>query len=1057
MTTDDTTPNMAAAGQENDNNNNPNNPFEGMTEDDPNFVYKVHYEKYHDLINNLPSGWTRGDNEKNNEAPYIHEDGRVSYRNPNWKKIKSFMKEMDDLKRQHLLQQEEEEEEEEGKEATTEKMENTASSSSSPSWRQHPKRSMIKKLRLMLTAAGAPLEVVERRAAMEGIDMDLVLQQRTTTPDEGLVTVKKDLVDAADGAEGNADGDAATVSPSPNVSSFLLKKYKRMIKVGIPLPQVQQLASIEANLSPEQVVKYCVEAPSDASASASAATVAATPEKIETSTTPTMNPNSPRRPRHDREHQLSQQGRDHALAKLKKMQKAGIPEAALELSARSMGISMEDLLVDEPIIVDESKDEPPASELPFTAVGSQRVVTFDGSSDLAGLVRKLVQTVKKSSRVFSTGAAKGQKHNKNEMVVDVSTLYHALGSFQGVQISRDRYNATAKAKTTGTELSSMSLKYVRSQREAFVEIARSIGLDLPKNLNTSVDIIGLDELVEFIQGQFKSEIDEFQNLIREGFYNFECLGCLYPAGSRVLVKNAGGGGVDTLAKVAWNRYEEGRTILGQTMKVFKVALEYVVAVDSNAATICEVVESYEQFEGKRLLTGNGMLQLVPLSAFSTEQQTLLIERYRRRGQLYNRVALNVQDKASDQARSDKYSYMQYQKGCFFAKRSSGGGFSGGNATAALASEGRIIVDARSASDAGHSLSIGYDPFVTGIKYKVKEYKLESRTQASEQSQGLGRGKDSVRSNGGDSGMILFDYVPDSLLEFTWPLVLGFSLAAGCWGDCLVDGLEDIQFQSEVFDRLVLPSSRKRLVQALVKHNGQDSGMAFHDLIAGKGEGTVFLLHGKPGCGKTLTAEATAEVLRRPLYALSMGTMGTTADELERRLSEILSLSAKWDAIILLDEADSFLETRSSSSSLEKNAMVSVMLKLVEYFSGILFLTSNRIDSIDPAFKTRITLSLKYEQLDVSGREMIWNNLLLSSGVDAMSNSINTGILASSFVLNGREIKNALRLALALAAEEGLNAPSHSILMETAAMVGPYQDDNSENSKKDIGCFFPWWK
>ena len=402
--------------------------------------------------------------------------------------------------------------------------------------------------------------------------------------------------------------------------------------------------------------------------------------------------------------------------------------------------------------------------------------------------------------------------------------------------------------------------------------------------------------------------------------------------------------------------------------------------------------------------------------------------------------------------------MKYQKGCFFAKRSSGGGgFSGGNATAALASEGRIIIDARSASDAGHSLSIGYDPFGRGIKYKIKEYKLESRAQASEQSQGLGRGKDTARSVGGDSGMILFECVPESLLEFTWPLVLGFSLAAGCWGDCLVDGLEDIQFQSEVFDRLVIPSSRKKLVQALVKHTGQESDVAFHDLIAGKGEGTVFLLHGPPGCGKTLTAEATAELLRRPLYALSMGTMGTTADELERRLSEILSLSAKWNAIILLDEADSFLETRSASSSLEKNAIVSVMLKLVEYFSGILFLTSNRIDSIDPAFKTRITLSLKYEQLDKVAREKIWNNLLLSSGVNAISNSINTSILASSFVLNGREIKNALRLALALAAEEGLNAPSHSILMETAAMVGPYQDDDSESSKKDTGCFFPWWK
>ena len=499
MTTADTTPNMAVPGQENNNSSSiAKNPFDGMTEDDPNFVYKMHYEEYQDLINILPSGWKRGD-EKKKEPPYIHEDGLVSYRNPNWKKIKSFMKKMDDLKRQQCLLQEKEEEEEKA----AEKTDNTAEASSS--WRQHPKRSMIKKLRLMLTAAGAPLQVVERRAAMEGIDMDLVLQQPSrsaTTPDEGLV-------DAADGTAANDDG-AIVVEQAPPASSFLLKKYKRMIKVGIPLAQVQQLASIEANLSQEQVVKFCVEAPSAATAS---------PEKNETSTSPKINPSSPRRPRHDREHQLPQQ----ALAKLS----------------------------EQPVIVDESKDETPGLELPFTAVESQRVVTFDGSSDLAGLVRKLVQTVKKSSRVFSAGATKDQGKKKNEMVVDVTTLYHALGSFQGVQLSRDRYNETTP--TTGNKT------YVRSQREAFVEIARSIGLDLPKDSSAGVDIIGLDELVQFIQGQFKSEIEDFQNLISEGFYTFDCLAMMYPAGSRVLVKNAGGGGVDTLAKVAWNRYEEGRS------------------------------------------------------------------------------------------------------------------------------------------------------------------------------------------------------------------------------------------------------------------------------------------------------------------------------------------------------------------------------------------------------------------------------------------------------------------------------------------------------------------
>lgn len=222
---------------------------------------------------------------------------------------------------------------------------------------------------------------------------------------------------------------------------------------------------------------------------------------------------------------------------------------------------------------------------------------------------------------------------------------------------------------------------------------------------------------------------------------------------------------------------------------------------------------------------------------------------------------------------------------------------------------------------------------------------------------------------------------------------------------------------------------------------------------------MFLLYGPPGVGKTLTAEAVAEVLQRPLYSLSMGTLGTTADDLERRLSEILKLSAKWNAIILLDEADSFLEKRSSTSSLERNAMVCVMLQLVEYFSGILFLTSNRMDSLDPAFQTRITLSLPYHDLTAEGRQKIWDNLLFKSGVSdpgsrersgdvVLPPQIDTSELAQ-FPLNGREIKNAMRLALALAAEEDC-ALTQTLLMETAAMVKPVSSSEGDAASSVSG-------
>lgn len=177
--------------------------------------------------------------------------------------------------------------------------------------------------------------------------------------------------------------------------------------------------------------------------------------------------------------------------------------------------------------------------------------------------------------------------------------------------------------------------------------------------------------------------------------------------------------------------------------------------------------------------------------------------------------------------------------------------------------------------------------ILGIKYAHKQYLLETRNK-----------KQSGGTQGDGDGMILFDEVPSDYKDCCWPAVIGFSFTSKCWGDVLVDGLSQINFQDEVFNNLVLPASRKRMVKALVKHSSD----AFNDIVDGKGEGSVFLLYGPPGCGKTLTAEAICEMLHKPLYSVSLGQLGTTPAELEKHLTEILNLCGRWDALILLDEA-----------------------------------------------------------------------------------------------------------------------------------------------------------
>jgi SpoVK/Ycf46/Vps4 family AAA+-type ATPase len=102
--------------------------------------------------------------------------------------------------------------------------------------------------------------------------------------------------------------------------------------------------------------------------------------------------------------------------------------------------------------------------------------------------------------------------------------------------------------------------------------------------------------------------------------------------------------------------------------------------------------------------------------------------------------------------------------------------------------------------------------------------------------------------------------------------------------------------------------------------------------------------------------------------------------------------------------------------LERNKLVSVFLRLLEYYEGILFLTTNRIDNIDSAFQSRIHISLSYPDLDHATRRHIWENFLKLLGVMDFWTAKDLDDLAE-MELNGRQIKNVLKSAALLSARK----------------------------------------
>jgi len=230
----------------------------------------------------------------------------------------------------------------------------------------------------------------------------------------------------------------------------------------------------------------------------------------------------------------------------------------------------------------------------------------------------------------------------------------------------------------------------------------------------------------------------------------------------------------------------------------------------------------------------------------------------------------------------------------------------------------------------------------------------------------------------------------------------------------VEKIQDIEWNEDAFNNLVLPHDHKYLLKSLVQAHNNDIG--FDDFIKGKGQGLVVNLFGPPGVGKTFSAEATSEFVRRPLYVVGGGDLGTTSGHLDRELQQIFDVATAWKAIVLIDEADVFLEQRSMHD-LVRNAMVAVFLRHVEYYRGILFLTTNRVKVFDEAFLSRIHVALHFRDLSQESKIQVWNAFISKIGASASITPEQISILAKRDI-NGRQIKNAARTAQSLAAGKG---------------------------------------
>jgi SpoVK/Ycf46/Vps4 family AAA+-type ATPase len=157
----------------------------------------------------------------------------------------------------------------------------------------------------------------------------------------------------------------------------------------------------------------------------------------------------------------------------------------------------------------------------------------------------------------------------------------------------------------------------------------------------------------------------------------------------------------------------------------------------------------------------------------------------------------------------------------------------------------------------------------------------------------------------------------------------------------------------------------------------------------------------------------ADKTRRPLYYLQAEDLGINAAYLGPKIKKVFEMATEWNAVILLDEADVFMAERSPAD-IARNELVSIFLRELEYFRGIIFLTTNLYSTIDTAFRSRVNIHMLFEPLPPASRLVLWRKFLdrlpMESGKVRPLEGLERGDLEelAKWELNGREIKNAIK-------------------------------------------------